>query len=109
MAPYTELYIHCLWATWDRLPLLIPEIQPGVYAANRAKCENLGCRMIALGGIDDHVHLLARCTPTINPAKLIGEVKGASLHVVTHEVLLDACLRWQGSYDIFTVGKRSVP
>ena len=109
MAPYMQLYIHCVWATWDRLPLLTPAVQPRVYGAIRAKCENLGCTVIALGGIDDHVHLLARIVPTISPARLIGEVKGASSHLVTHVVQPDGFFKWQGSYGVFTVSKRSVP
>jgi hypothetical protein len=36
-APYTELYLHCVWATWDRLPLITDEIEGAVYAAIHAK------------------------------------------------------------------------
>ncbi len=108
MAPYTELYIHCAWATWDRLPLLTPAIQARVYGVIRAKCEELSCTVIALGGVDDHVHLLARFAPTVCPAKLIGEVKGTSSHAVTHLVFPAMFFKWQGSYGVFTVSKRSV-
>jgi hypothetical protein len=30
---FTQLYIHCVWATWDRLPLITPDIQQVIYAA----------------------------------------------------------------------------
>ena len=24
--PYTQLYVHLVWSTWDRQPLLTPEL-----------------------------------------------------------------------------------
>ncbi|MFQ5434598.1 MAG: hypothetical protein ACE5FD_06960 [Anaerolineae bacterium] len=32
-APYTQLYVHMVWATWDRLPLITKTIEPRLYAA----------------------------------------------------------------------------
>lgn len=29
---YTQLYIHCVWATWDRLSIITPDIQSAIYA-----------------------------------------------------------------------------
>mgnify|MGYP001795685387 FL=1 len=30
---FTQLYLHSVWATWDRLPLVTPDIQDIIYAA----------------------------------------------------------------------------
>lgn len=30
-APYTQLYLHIIWATWDRLPLITPEIENRIF------------------------------------------------------------------------------
>ena len=27
-SPYTQLYLHIVWATWDRLPLITETIKP---------------------------------------------------------------------------------
>ncbi|MBD1808358.1 hypothetical protein H6F98_23300 [Microcoleus sp. FACHB-SPT15] len=32
-ANLTQLYVHCVWATWDRLPLITPDIQEVIYAS----------------------------------------------------------------------------
>jgi putative transposase len=55
---YTQLYLHYVWATWDRLPLITLDIQKLVYAAIIRECEQLKCTVIAIGGVEDHVHLL---------------------------------------------------
>jgi len=74
----TKLYVHCIWSTWDRLPLLQPHIEARLYASIAAKCFELKCKIIAIGGYRDHVHLLVRLPSTLSVAMLVQEVKGAS-------------------------------
>jgi REP element-mobilizing transposase RayT len=107
-APYNQLYVHCVWATWDRLPLITQQIEQQVYASILAKCEALGCTAVAIDGIDDHVHLLVRFPPALPLVKLIGEVKGASSHLVTHKLEPQSFFKWQASYGVFTVSMRSL-
>ncbi len=108
-APYTQLYVHMVWATWDRLPLITEAIEPRLYAAIATKCRKLKCEPIAIGGIEDHVHLLTRLHTTIAIATLAKEVKGASSHLVTHEITPDDFFKWQGAYGAFTIRKSEVP
>ena len=107
-APYTQLYLHCVWSTWDRLPLIKPEIEWRLYASIIAKCKELKCELVAIGGIEDHVHLLVRFPTTLSVATLLKEVKGSSSHLVTHEVMPNEFLKWQGAYGAFTLSKDAV-
>lgn len=108
MAPYTQLYVHLVWATWDRLPLIASEVEPRLYAALAEKCRVLGCQLLAIGGVADHVHMLVGFPTTITIAKLVGEIKGASSHLMTHEIAPGAFFKWQGSYGAFTVSQHSI-
>src|SRR5205814_316872 len=94
---------HCVWATWDRLPLLTAALEPPVHAAILDKCQQLGCHPLAIGSVADHIHLLVRFPPTLPVATLLQEVKGASSHLVTHAVAPGAFFKWQGAYGAFTV------
>jgi putative transposase len=109
MASYTQLYLHGVWATWDRLPLIMPEIEPQLYAVLAHKCKELGCTPLAIGGINNHVHILLRFSSTISIAQLIGQIKGTSSHAMTHTILPETFFQWQGAYGAFTISKRSVP
>ena len=100
---FTQLYLHCVWATWDRLPLITPEIQKPIYAALIRQCEQLGCTIIAVGGIEDHVHLLTGFPPTLSVSDFIKNIKGSSSHFITHEIKPGEFFKWQGSYGAFTV------
>ena len=50
--PYLKVYIHFVWATWDRLPILTADIRERVFRAILAKCDELGCSVEAIGGVD---------------------------------------------------------
>ena len=97
------MYLHCVWATWDRLPLITPNIQKVVYAAIIKQCEQLKCTVIAIGGIEDHVHLLTGFPSTLTVSNLIKKIKGSSSHLITHEIKPDEFFKWQSSYGAFTV------
>ncbi len=108
-APYTQLYLHLVWATWDRLPLITEAIEPRLYAAIAEKCRELKCVPLAIGGTADHVHLLVRLHTTVAVATLAKEVKGSSSHLVTHEITPGEFFKWQGAYGAFTLRKEDVP
>jgi putative transposase len=106
--PYTQLYLHYVWATWDRLPLIQPEYESQLYNAIASKCRSLKCEPLAIGGIEDHIHLLVRFSPALSPASFIGEVKGSSSHLMTHEIRPGVFFQWQGAYGAFTLRKGEV-
>lgn len=108
MASYTQLYLHCVWATWDRQPLIVTDIETQLYTVMAATCRGLGCTPLAIGGIDDHIHLLMRLSPKITVAQLVGQIKGASSHAVTHVIRPDHFFKWQRSYGAFTISQRSI-
>ncbi|TMA24827.1 MAG: hypothetical protein E6J78_19375 [Deltaproteobacteria bacterium] len=44
------------------------------------------CVPCAIGGTEDHLHLLTRLHPSTPVARLVAEVKGASSHLLTHRL-----------------------
>ncbi|MDO8588999.1 MAG: transposase [Armatimonadota bacterium] len=102
--PYTQLYVHLAWATWDRLPFLTNDLKEKVYACIKSECVALGAEALAIGGTEDHVHVLARIPTTAPIALLVKQMKGSSSHLVTH-VLGVSAFKWQGAYAAFTVSK----
>jgi len=108
-APYTQLYLHLVWSTWDRHPFLVQGLRERVYECIQAECVRLRVDLIAIGGMEDHVHLLVRVPATIAPADLVKQMKGASSHLVNHDIYAPFYFKWQGAYGAFSVSKRHVP
>lgn len=104
-----QIYLHCVWGTWDRLPLITQDNEKQVYEAILEKSKKLGCIVIAMGGMPYHVHLLVRFPSTISVADFIKGVKGSASHLVTHRINSDEFFKWQGSYAAFSIGEREIP
>jgi len=105
---FTQLYLHYIWATWDRLSLITPILKQPIYAAIIAKCKEMKCTCIALGGIEDHVHLLVSIPSTLCIADVAKGVKGSSSHLINHAIQPGEFFKWQGSYGAFTVSSGEV-
>lgn len=100
---YVCVYVHFIWTTWDRLPLLTPEIEAPVHAAIVARCRELNGIPLEIGGTANHIHLLVRLPATISLAQLAMEMKGASSHLVNHQLVPGSDFHWQGAYAAFSV------
>lgn len=102
------LYVHLVWTTWDRLPLITPEIERPLYRHLESEAGRRGCKVIALNGIADHVHLLVELPTTIAIADLVKNLKGISSHFVNETLRPEAVFKWQASYSAFTVSRWDV-
>ncbi len=97
------VFVHLVWATWDRLALLVGAVEHDAYRAIEAKCSELSAEVLALGGVEDHVHLLVRLPATLTIAALVKNVKGTSAHLIAQHCHPDQFFKWQGGYAAFSV------
>ena len=102
--PFTQLYCHLVRGTWNRLPLVRPEMEPRLYTAIGDKALELQCVPVAIGGTEDHLHCLISFHPTVAISYLVQQIKGASSHLMTHELIGPENFKWQGAYGAFTLG-----
>lgn len=109
MNSHVEIYLHFVWGTWDKQPLILPSFERDLWRELRDEVVKQNCRLIALGGTQDHVHLLVRFAATRTIADFVKQVKGASSLWVNHSICPDVHFKWQGSYGAFSVGRREVP
>ncbi len=99
------LYLHLVWATWDRLPMITPQIERRLYRNIESEAQKMRCKVLALNGMPDHVHLLVSIPSTITIADLLKQVKGVSSHFVNETLQPGGEFKWQGSYGAFTVSR----
>ena len=107
--PFWQLYYHFIWATKKRLPMISPQIETQLYVVIVSKVKELGATPFAIGGMEDHVHLVASVPPKVVLAFFVGQVKGSSSHFVNHKLDLEYRFSWQNEYGVFSFGKRSLP
>ncbi len=103
--PDFRLFYHFVWTTKQRLPLITDANQGPIYAAIRAKVEQLNGVVHALNGVADHIHLVVSLPPTLAPSAFIGQVKGSSSHFATHLGRQEGAFAWQNEYGVLTVSE----
>ncbi len=102
------LYLHIVWATWDRLPFIKSEIERRLLRNIESEARNMGCTVLAINCTEDHVHVLLALPTTIAIADLVKQMKGVSSHFANDELELEDQFKWQGSYGAFTVSRWDV-
>jgi REP element-mobilizing transposase RayT len=104
-----RVFVHLVWATRFRRRSITAAVRPRLYACMQAECARLGLELVAIGGVEDHVHLLVRLPTTVAIAEAVRRIKGSSSHLVNHEIAPRPRFRWQGGYAAFSVSERYVP
>lgn len=99
--PYTRLRYHVITATHERLPLITPDVEAVLYPARAEAALNTGGRILQLGGVADHVHMVVALRPSVAVSDLMRVVKTHSSRAVRTE--RDASFRWQAGYAALTV------
>jgi REP element-mobilizing transposase RayT len=98
-----EMYFHFVWATWQRLPLVTPEIEREVYRCIEQEARRLRCTVLAIGGLPDHVHLAVKVPATTPIPKIMQQAKGVSSTFVRDQLNPGGLFRWQEGYAVFTI------
>ena len=104
---YTQLYVHLVWTTFGRSPLLHASVHAALNGYLHARARALECQLLAAGGVEDHVHVLARLHPTIDVARLVRELKAPSSGYVRRH-LGHSHFSWQDGYGAFSLRKEEV-
>ncbi len=71
------------------------------------KAKQLGCEVISLETMSDHVHVFIRANPTLAPNRIIGELKGFTSRTLRQEfkhLTTSLPTLWTRSYFVSTHG-----
>jgi REP element-mobilizing transposase RayT len=99
----SQLYVHLIFSTKDRLPYLKQNIRDRVHGYLATSLRDMGSPFVIVGGVEDHVHILFDMG-RIHPAKDFVEnlKRESSKFIKTLGSNLDK-FYWQRGYGIFSV------
>ena len=101
---FTSSLYHCVYSTKNRAKIITPELQERRWPYMGGIARDNGMKALAIGGIEDHVHLLLSLPSTLAIARAIQLIKGNSFKWV-HETFPDlAHFAWQEGYGAFSIG-----
>jgi putative transposase len=100
------IYLHAIFSTKNRQPFLADaELRREVFAYTAEVSNRLKCPAIEVGGVEDHLHILARFGRGITVADWMKEVKRVSSMFVK---VRNPEFAWQGGYGVFSVSASDV-
>ena len=76
---------HFVWCPKYRRKVLIGKIETRLKELIKEKSKELGCKILALEVMPDHVHLFILANPQLSPNLLIGQIKGFSSRTLRQE------------------------
>ena len=105
-----RIYCHVVWKTRDRQPLIDAGVARFLCGFLRAVAAQEGARILQIGMVRTHVHVLVRVHPTTVLSRLLQRLKGGSAAIAGKErhAPPDNRLRWAKGYSIYSVSPRSL-
>jgi REP element-mobilizing transposase RayT len=101
----THNYLHIVFGTKERASSIPELLQPRLWAYMAGICNNYAIVAFAIGGMEDHVHLLWRLPPMLLLAKAVSVVKANSSRWMKEHCPKFA---WQTGYGAFSVSKSNM-
>ena len=107
---YHRLYYHVVWGTNDREPMITERFAVFLSRFLRAIAQKERARILEIGMVNSHVHVLLTMHPMTNWPRLIQRLKGGSSMVANREghTNPDRPLKWAKGYAIQTISPRNV-
>ena len=104
----SAVYIHLVFSTKNRQPFLRDsDMRVALHAELGGISKRLDCAPMITGGMEDHVHLLARFGRTITQAEWIKELKRVSNSWVKKKYSISD-FEWQRGYADFSVSQSNL-
>jgi len=102
---YISNLIHYVFSTKDRRKCIGEELRPKLWAYLGGIARENQMKALAVGGTDDHVHVLLSLPPTIAIAKAVQLLKGGSSKWINEHPGPE--FHWQDGYGVY--GERFQP
>jgi len=102
---FSRIHLHLVFSTKDRRNAIAKEWQPRLWAYLGGICRNHEIIPLAIGGTENHVHLLIQLPPTIAPAKAVALLKANSSKWMGEQ---GHAFSWQEGYGAFSVSSSNL-
>ncbi|WP_027003421.1 IS200/IS605 family transposase [Hugenholtzia roseola] len=102
---YVKIWVHAVFGTKYRQNLIVPEIKKTVHQIIIDELKGLGCSLMAINSMPDHVHILFLLNRNKNIAEVMKQVKGGSSYRINQQDLTPEKFAWQVGYGAFSVSE----
>ncbi len=105
----TNLLYHIVFSTKNREPVITSPIRDDLYAYIGGIIRAEGAVLLEIGGIADHVHLVARLRPEPSVATMVRIIKSKSSKWLNEQPKRPGRFEWQRGYAAFSTSVSQLP
>lgn len=106
---YTNLIYHVVFSTRDRQPIITADRRERLYEYIGGTLRGIGGISLAINGVEDHVHVLAKLRPDRALSDVLRDLKSNSSGWLNDVFPDTENFHWQRGYGAFTVSVSQVP
>ena len=104
MHSFVSCRLHVVFSTKERRPFITAELREQLWAYFGGISRNNKMKVVKVGGVEDHVHILLSLPATLEIAKAVQLLKGNSSKWI-HDTFPDQkAFEWQAGYGAFSIG-----
>src|SRR5215210_5919660 len=105
---FANLLYHLVFTTKGRVPTIRDDIQESLYEYIGGIIRGEGGILLAIGGMPDHVHILAKFKTDTAVSVMVQKIKAKSSKWMNDNSVRAVHFEWQAGYGIFSVSESLV-
>jgi REP element-mobilizing transposase RayT len=105
---YTQIHIHAVFAVQNRLSFIQKRWKDELYQYITGIITHNGHKLLQIGGMPDHIHVLLGMRPVQSLSDLMKDIKGSSSFWINQKRFVMGKFSWQEGYGAFSYGKSQI-
>jgi len=105
---YTQLIIHAVFAVKYRDAVIDNSFKQRLYKYIAAIIQNNHHKLLSIGGVEDHIHILFGLNPSESISSIMMKIKRDSSMWINTNHLTKRHFQWQSGYGAFSVSKSAI-
>ena len=105
---FANLYYHIMFHTKYNAMAIDIENERILYSYINGFCNNYGVKLIRLGGMPDHIHMLVNMPTTVSVSDFVKQLKVATSKMLYQDGHFPYFEGWQNGYSAFTYAFKDI-
>jgi putative transposase len=106
---YSQIHIHAMFSVQNRFNIITHEWEDELYKYITGIVHQNKNRLLAIGGMPDHIHLLIGLRPTQSISEIMQIVKANSSKWINERQFIKTKFSWQEGFGAFSHSKSDLP
>ena len=105
---YIRIWLHCVWATKNRIPYLTDRIKPEVITHIYSNAKSKGIYIDQMNGYYEHLHALISLGGSQNISEIMHKIKGEGSFWINKNKMTRLKFGWQDDFYCVSIGEPQI-